>query len=96
MHQDEQVLIESDDTQIYGLKVFTTSNNTVPSRTLAVVNVQIDMKKVHKGHIYDVQPNQAHTDTHLNMVLMPTMYKVDNVLLKLLVHSSIYVPRSCT
>ena len=51
---------------------------TVPSGTLAVVNVEIDLKTAHEGHIYDVESSQASTTEHPNKVLILTIYKVAN------------------
>ena len=64
-------------TQINGLKVLTASDIKLPSRTLSVVSIQIDLKTVH-GHIYDVNPIQAHKDEHPNMMLIPIIHKVDS------------------
>ena len=72
------MLIESLDTQISCPEVLTTSDIKVPSRILAVVNVHIHLKTVHKRHIYDVQPSQVHADDHSNIVLIPTIYKLGN------------------
>ena len=33
---------------------------------------------VHEGHTYDVQTSQAHITEHHNIVLIPTIHKVDN------------------
>ena len=43
-----------------------------------MVNGQTDLNTFHEGHIYDVQPNQAHINEHPSMVLIITIYKVDN------------------
>ena len=57
-NSDNKLLIEMLHTQINGPKVLTTCEINVPSRTLALVSIQVDLNKVNKGHIFDVQPNQ--------------------------------------
>ena len=36
------------------------------------------MKTVQEGHLYDVQPSHTHINEYPNMVLIPTIYKVDS------------------
>ena len=38
----------------------------------------MDIKTVHEGCIYDVKLSQAHINEHPSMVLLPTIYNIDN------------------
>ena len=51
--------------------------NSLPPRTLAVINVHIDLKSIHEGYIYDVKPSQAYINELPNTVQIPTMYEVE-------------------
>ena len=60
-------------------KVLTVRDITIISITLVLITVQIDPKTIYKGLFYDVQHSQAHIDEHPNIVLIPTLHKVDSV-----------------
>ena len=72
------MLIELVHTQIEGSEIAHFKWYTVPPRTLAVINVQVDLKAAWEGHIFYVQPSQVYINEHPTMLLIPTIYKVDS------------------
>ena len=43
-------------------EVLTTNDTKIPSRTLAAVNVQIDLLTAYQDHIYYLKPSQVQID----------------------------------
>ena len=49
----------------------------IPGRTLAVLNVQSNVKEIDTGQIYDVQVNPLLSHEHPNLSIVPTIHRVD-------------------
>ena len=58
LNQKHKILIESGDTHIAGLNVFTTWGVHKTFKTLSVVRFKVDEDTFQFDHFYDVQPNQ--------------------------------------
>ena len=52
----------------------TYSSLTLPPRTLAVINVHVDLKGNSTKHIYEVKPNSFLMDQYPNMVIIPIIH----------------------
>ena len=66
------------DTQIEGPKLLKMCDFTILPRTLAVVNSEVNLKTVQEGHLNDVQCSQAYINDHLNTILIPKAYMIEN------------------
>ena len=52
----------------------TYSSLTLPPRTLAVINVHVDVKGKSTEHTYEVKPNSLLMVQHPNMVIIPVIH----------------------
>ena len=52
----------------------TYSSLTIPPRTLAVINVYVDLKGNSTEHTYEVKPNSVLMDQYRNMVIIPVIH----------------------
>ena len=54
LKQENQILIESIGTQVESVKLFTVGEIAIQTRTLAIINSQVDLKTVYGGHLYNI------------------------------------------
>ena len=69
-----KVLEETLDVCEMGPQLMTCSNLTLLPRTLAVINVHVDLKVNSVEHNYEVKPNSLLMDQYPNMVVMPVIH----------------------
>ena len=68
------MLVETVNVCEIGPLLMTYSSLTLPPRTLAVINVHVDLKGNSTEHIYKVKPNSLLMDQQPNVVIIPVMH----------------------
>ena len=69
-----KLLVETLDICKMGPQLMTCSNLPLPPRTLAVINVHVDLKVNSAEHTYDVKPNSLLMDWYPNIVVVPVIH----------------------
>ena len=69
-----KVLVEPINVCEIELQLITYSSLTLPPRTLAVINVHLDLKVNYTEHTYEVKPHGLLMDQHPNMVIIPVIH----------------------
>ena len=73
--QQEEMVATLDITNTPQLKTFTSV--LLPGRTLAVIQVNSEMKPEQSGQIYEVQPNEVLSEKYPNVYVVPMIHNVD-------------------
>ena len=71
---ENKVLVETLDICEMGPQLMTCSNLTLLSRTLAVVNVYVELKVNSVEHTHEVKPNSLLKDQYPNMLVITLIY----------------------
>ena len=71
---EDKVLVETIDICEIGPQLMTYSSLTLPPRTLAVINVHVDLKVNSTEHNYEVKPSSLLVDQYSNMVIIPVIH----------------------
>ena len=50
---------------------------TLPGRTLAVIQVNNDLKPEQSGQMYEIEPNYSLTEKYPNLYIIPMIHNVD-------------------
>ena len=79
LHQKEKVLVESLETYITGPRIYTKIHIDIPGRTLAVLNVTVDIRKEHCNTSFNVKANRLLINEYPNLIAIPTIHNVKNV-----------------
>ena len=79
LHQKEKILVESLETYITGPRIYTKNHIDIPGRTLAVLNVTVDIRKEHCDTSFNVQANRLLINEYPNLIAIPTIHNVKNV-----------------
>ena len=78
LHQKNTVLVESLETYITGPRIYTKNHIDIPGRTLAVLNVTVDVRKEHWNKDFHVKANRLLINEYLNLIAIPTIHIVGN------------------
>ena len=73
--QQEEMIATLDVTNAPQLK--TTASVLLPGRTLAVIQVNSELKPEQSGQVYEVQPNEVLSDKYPNIYILPMIHNVD-------------------
>ena len=76
LHHKDKVLIEK--TYIAGSRIHTKNHIDIPSRTLAVLNVKVDIRKEHCNTTFNVKANRLLINEYPNLIAIPTIHNVKN------------------
>ena len=76
---NKEVLVESIDTKMGGIKLWATRDIHIPGWTILVHNVHTGITNSDTGWIYDLRINLLLQDEFPNIVKMPTVHKVDTI-----------------
>ena len=79
LHHKEKVLVESLETYITGPRIYTRNHIDIPGRTLAVLNVTVDVRKEHCNTSFNVKANKLLINEYPNLIAIPTIHNVKNV-----------------
>ena len=71
---EDKMLVETINVCEIGPQLMTCSSLILPPRTLAVINVHVDLKGNFTEHTYEVKPNSLLMDQHPNMVIIPVIH----------------------
>ena len=71
---EDKMLVETINVCEIGPQLTKYSHHTLPPRTLAIVNVYVDLKGNSTKHTYEVKPNSLLMDQHPNMVIIPVIH----------------------
>lgn len=77
LHDEKEIIVESIETCMKGPQIYLPTSLTIPARTLAVLNVKIDLQEEHEGKIYEVKPNLLLEEEFPELVMVPTIHKVN-------------------
>ena len=78
LHQKNTVLVESLETYITGPRIYTKNHIDIPGRTLAVLNVTVDIRKEHWNKNFYVKANKLLINEYPNLIAIPTIHSVRN------------------
>ena len=78
LHQKNSVLVESLETYITGPRIYTKIHIDIPERTLAVLNVTVDVRKEHWNMDFYVKANRLLINEYPNLIAIPTIHVVRN------------------
>ena len=73
--QQEEMIAALDDTNTPQLK--TSTSVLLPGRTLAVIQVNSELKPEQTGQVYEVQPNEVLSEKYPNIYVIPMIHNVD-------------------
>ena len=73
--QQEEMVATMDITSTPQLK--TSTSVLLPGRTLAVIQVNSELKPEQSGQVYEVQPNEVLSDKYPNIYVVPLIHNVD-------------------
>ena len=100
LHQKDKVLVESLETYITGPRIYTKNHIDIPGRTLAILNVTVDIRKEHCNTTFNVKANRLLINGYHNLIAIPTIHNVKNtqnpVIPDVLVNhptESVYLPK---
>ena len=71
---ENKVLVDTINIFETGPQLMTYSSLTLPPKTLAVINVHVDLKGNSTEHTYEVKPNSFPMDQYLNMIIIPVIH----------------------
>ena len=77
--QQEERVTTLDITNTPQLKIFTSV--LLPGRTLAVIQVNSELKPERSGQVYEVQPNEVLSEKYPNVYVVPMIHNVDTYIL---------------
>ena len=78
LHKKNTVLVESIETYITGPRIYTKNHIDIPGRTLAVLNVTVDVRKEHWNKDFHVKGNRLLINEYPNLIAIPTIHIVRN------------------
>ena len=78
LHQKNSVLVESLEIYITGPKIYIINHIDIPGRTLAVLNVTVDVRKEHWNEDFYVKANRLLINEYPNLIAIPTKHIVRN------------------
>ena len=73
--QQEEMVAALDVTNTFQLK--TSTSVLLPGRTLAVIQVNSELKPEQTGQVYEVQPNEVLSEKYQNIYVVPMIHNVD-------------------
>ena len=79
LHHKEKVLVESLETYITGPRIYTRNHIDTPGRTLAVLNVTVDVRKEYCNTSFNVKANRLLINEYPNLIAILTIHNVKNV-----------------
>ena len=71
---EDKMLVETINACEMEPQLVTYSGLTLPPRTLAVINVHVDLKGNSTEHTYEVQPNNLLMDQYANIIITPVIH----------------------
>ena len=78
LHQKDKVLVESLETYITGPRIYIKNHIDIPGRTLAVLNVTVDIRKEHCNTTFNVKANRLLINEYPNLIAIPTIHNIQN------------------
>ena len=78
LQQKNLVLVESLETYITGPRIYTKNHIEIPGRTLAVLNVTVEVRKEHWNKDFYVKANRLLINEYPNLIAIPTLHIVRN------------------
>ena len=72
----QQILIESMDISMEGPKIYIKHEVNIPVRTLAILEIGVDIQRKDLDKLYDIQPNYLLTNEYPNLVIIPTLHRI--------------------
>ena len=78
LQQKNSVLVESLETYITGPRIYTKNHIDIPGKTLAVLNVAVDVRKEHWNQDFYVKANRLLINEYPNLIAIPTLHIVRN------------------
>ena len=78
LQQKNSVLVESLETYITGPRIYTKNHIDIPGRTLAVLNIRVDVRKEHWNKDFYVKANRLLINEYPNLIAIPTIHIVRN------------------
>ena len=78
LQQKNLVLVESLETYIIGPRIYTKNHIEIPGRTLAVLNVTVEVRKEHWNKDFYVKANRLLINEYPNLIAIPTLHIVRN------------------
>ena len=73
-----QSLVESLETYITGPRIYAKNHINIPGRTLAVLNVTVDIRKEHWNTNFNVQANRLLINEYPSLIAIPTIHNIRN------------------
>ena len=78
LHLKERVLVESLETYITGPRIYTKNHIDIPGRTIAILNVTVEVRKEHCNTTFNVKANRLLINEYSNLIAIPTIHNVKN------------------
>ena len=79
--QQEELIAILDITNTPQLR--TSTSVLLPGRTLAIIQVNSDLKPEQSGQVYEVQPNEGLSEKYPNFYIIPMIHNVDTCIPKM-------------